>query len=138
MTKNIFIDADVILDLLCRRQPFYRSAASLFTLADNGTVQLFSSPVIMANIFYILRKIMGVSKAREILRKLRVLVNIVPIDEKIVDLALNSNFTDFEDAIQFFAAREHRITTLLTRNIRDYKTRDILIQTPEEYLTSIM
>ena len=136
MNKRLFIDADIFLDLLCKREPFYPFAAEIFTQGDSGKLALFTTPVVLANVFYVLRKAVGAPKARAYLRKLRILVGVLPVDEKIIDLALNSDFADFEDAVQYFAAREHHIATLLTRNVRDYKVRDLLVQTPEEYLKS--
>jgi predicted nucleic acid-binding protein len=134
MNNTIFIDADVILDLLCKREPFYESAAELFTLGDKGKLHLATTSLVYANVFYILRKILGIEKAKELLRKLRLIVHVIPIDEKMVDLALNSQFSDFEDGLQYFTARENDIGIILTRNVRDYKEKELLIQTPEEYL----
>ena len=62
----------------------------------------------------------------------------MPVDEKIVDLALNSKFSDFEDGLQYFTARENGIRIILTRNIKDYKEKDLLVQRPEEYLKGII
>ena len=136
MSNPIFVDADIILDLLCKREPFYPYAAEIFTQADSGIITLVTTSVVLTNVFYILRKATGSIKAREYMRKLRILVGVLSVGEKIIDLALNSEFTDFEDAIQYFTARENHIGTLLTRNVKDYKARDLLVQTPEEYLKS--
>lgn len=89
MSNRVFIDSDVILDLLCKREPFYPDAAELFTLGDLGTIELVTTSVVFANVFYILRKALGIDKAKELLRKLRILVGIVPVCEKTVDLAVN-------------------------------------------------
>jgi len=134
MSKEVFIDTDIVLDLLCKREPFYPYAAEVFTLGDKGTLTLVTTPLVFANVFYILRKLLGIEKAKELLRKLRIMMGIVEIDEKIVDLALNSSFSDFEDGIQYFTAQEHGIQHLLTRNLRDYKGSELIVQTPEEYL----
>lgn len=136
MNKQVFIEADVILDLLCKREPFYPYAAEIFTQGDTGKLVLVTTSVVLANVFYILRKATGTIKARQYMRKLRILIGVLPVGEKIVDLALNSEFPDFEDAIQYFAARENHVETLLTRNVKDYKAKDLLVQTPEEYLKS--
>jgi len=138
MNKKIFIDSDIILDLLCKRQPFYSFAAEVFTLGDTEKVTLVTTSVVFANVFYMLRKILGIDKAKELLRKLRIMVSIISVEEKTVDLALNSQFSDFEDGLQYFTARENNINILLTRNIKDYKEKDLIIQTPEEYLKSII
>jgi len=65
------------------------------------------------------------------------IVHVIPIDEKMVDLALNSSFSDFEDGLQYFTARENDIGIILTRNIKDYKEKELLIQTPEEFLKTL-
>ena len=136
MNKTIFLDSDVILDLLCKREPFYTFAAEIFTLGDLGKINLVTTSLVYANVFYILRKVLGIEKGKELLRKLRIIVGVIPVNEKTVDLALNSSFSDFEDGLQYFTARENNIQILITRNIKDYKGKEILIQTPEEYIRS--
>ncbi|MBN2175182.1 MAG: PIN domain-containing protein [Bacteroidales bacterium] len=136
MNKKVFIDSDIILDLLCKRQPFYDFAAEVFTLGDTGNIELVTTSLVFANVFYIVSKMLGIEVAKKLLRKLRIMVSIIFIEEKIVDLALNSKFSDFEDSLQYFTAREHNIHFLLTRNVKDYKEKDVIIQTPEEYLKS--
>ena len=137
MNKRVFIDSDIILDLLCRRDPFYNFSAEVFTLGDTKNIELITTSLVFANVFYILRKQLGIDRAKELLRKLRIIIGVISVDEKIVDLALNSKFSDFEDGLQYFTARENDIKIILTRNVKDYKERDLLIQTPEEYLKSM-
>jgi predicted nucleic acid-binding protein len=137
MNKKVFIDSDIVLDLLCKREPFYEYAAEVFTLGDTKKIELITTSLVFANVYYILRKIVGIDKAKELLRKLRLMLGVVPVEEKIIDLALNSSFSDFEDALQYFTARENGIKILVTRNIKDYKEKDIIIQTPQEYLSGI-
>jgi len=137
MNKKVFIDSDIILDLLCKREPFYDFAAEVFTLGDTKQIELITTSLVFANVFYILRKLLGIEKAKELLRKLRILIGVISVDEKIVDLALNSKFSDFEDGLQYFTARENEIKIILTRNGKDYKEKDLVIQTPAEYLKMI-
>jgi len=134
MNNVIFVDSDIILDLLCKREPHYAFAAKVFTLADYKELSLKTTSVVYANVFYILRKILGIEKAKEYLRMLRLIVGVLPVDEKIIDLALNSSFSDFEDGLQYYTARENQISILLTRNIKDYKGKELIVQTPEEYI----
>lgn len=137
MNKKVFIDSDIILDLLCKREPFYDFAAEVFTLGDTKQIELITTSLVFANVFYILRKLLGIEKAKELLRKLRIIIGVISVDEKIVDLALNSKFNDFEDGLQYFTARENEIKIILTRNGKDYKEKDLVIQTPAEYLKMI-
>ena len=101
MSKKIFVDSDVILDILCQREPYYEYAAYVFSLSDTRKIVLYTTSLVFSNVYYILRKLLGIKKSKEALRKLRLLVKVIPVDEKEVDLALNSKFSDFEDALQY-------------------------------------
>jgi predicted nucleic acid-binding protein len=134
MKKKVFVDTDIIYDLLAKRDPFYSAAARLFTLADEGKVQIFISALSLANIHYLISKQQSESQAKQILRKFKVLVHITPLTEKIIDLALNSEFEDFEDAIQYFSALQNDIEILLTRNLKDYKKAQISVLTAQDFI----
>jgi predicted nucleic acid-binding protein len=135
VNKKIFIDSDIILDLLAEREN-YRAAAKIFSLAYKKAIELYTSAVILANVFYLLRKKDGNEKAKKSLKDLRIFVKILPINENIVDITLNSKFSDFEDGLQYFTARENNISILITRNTKDYKEKEIIIQTSEEFIKS--
>ena len=135
--KKIFIDSDIILDLLAKREPHYIFAAKLFTLIDQRKIIGFTSPIVFANLHYLLKKNTSNSTALKNLRKLKTLINILSVDERVIDQALNSDFSDFEDAIQYFTAVNNGISLLLTRNKSDYKKSKISIASAEEYLNSI-
>src|SRR5882757_8956039 len=115
--ERMFIDCDVCLDLLSERKPHYEHAALLFTLADKGKIKIYVSSLTFSNLHYLLGRQFSPKDARRILSKFKILVNVVAVDEKIIDLALSSEFKDFEDAIQYFAAIESNINILLTRNL---------------------
>lgn len=134
MTKKVFIDSDAILDLLAHRRPFYDNAAKMFTLAYNKKIEIYTTAVVLANVFYILRKIKGSEESKHQLKNLRLLVHVLPVNEDIVDMTLNSKFNDFEDGLQYFTAKDGNILTIITRNVKDYKVKDAVIQTPEEYI----
>ncbi|GHV74069.1 PIN domain-containing protein [Spirochaetia bacterium] len=136
MKEKLFIDSDIILDVLMEREQFYESAAGIFDLGIAKEVNLFTTAVVLANVFYFIRKKYGIENSKELLRRLRLFINILSIEEKIVDLALNSKFGDFEDGLQYFSGKEHSIGVLITRNVRDYKEKDIPIQTADEYMKS--
>ena len=137
MTKKVFTDSDVILDILCKREPYYEYAAQVFSLADTRQLRLYTTPLVVANVYYILRKAIGIEKAKEALRKLRLLMHIIAIEEQEIDLALNSPFSDFEDALQYYTAVRHNMDMLLTRNIKDYKEKALIRQTPEQFIKTL-
>jgi len=134
MSKKVFIDSDIILDLLAQRAPFFDDVAKIFTLTYKKKIEIYTTAVVLANVFYILRKIRGNEDAKNQLKNLRLLVRVLPINENIVDITLSSKFNDFEDGLQYFTAKESNIHTIITRNIKDYKEKGAVIQTPEDYV----
>jgi len=134
---KLFVDSDIILDLLAQREPHYIHAARLFTLIDQEKVIAYTSPLIFANLHYLLRKQTSNLSALKSLRKLKTLINILPIDERVIEQSLNSEFNDFEDAIQYFTAVNNGITLIITRNKTDYKRSKIDVLTAEEFLKSL-
>lgn len=136
--KKLFIDTNIVLDLLAKREPFYESSAKLFSLADRNVIQLTVSSLTFANTNYVLSKLKSASEAKEILRKFKLLVQIVSLSEKIVDLALNdSEFKDFEDGLQYYSAIESNQDIIITRNQKDFKSSLLSIMSAEEFLSSL-
>jgi predicted nucleic acid-binding protein len=132
--KKLFIDTNIILDLLAKRKD-YASAAKLFTLADKGEVELFVSSLIFANTNYILTKLESKEKAIKVLRDLELVVVIVDLSGKIVQLALNDDdFKDFEDGLQYYSALENDLEVIITRNLKDFKHSKIPVLTADQYL----
>lgn len=136
--KKLFLDTNIVIDLLARREPFYKQAAQLFSLADKMKVQLFVSSLTFANTNYILLKERKPEEAREILRKLKLIVNVTSLDDKIIGLSLNdSEFKDYEDAIQYYSAVENGIDLIITRNLKDFKKSKIPVMTAEQFLQGL-
>ncbi|OYU92735.1 MAG: PIN domain nuclease [Bacteroidetes bacterium B1(2017)] len=136
--KKLFIDTNIVLDLLAKREPFYESSAKLFSLADRNVIQLSVSSLTFANTNYVLSKLKSTSEAKEILRKFKLLVHIVSLSEKIVDLALNNSaFKDFEDGLQYYSAIESNQDIIITRNQKDFKSSLLSIMSAEEFLSSL-
>lgn len=134
MKESVFVDTDIIYDVLAIREPFYQPAARLFTMADEGKIMITVSSLSFANIHFLLSKQLSGDHAKQVLRQFKILVRIAPVDDKIIDLALNSDFKDFEDAIQYYCALENDCGILLTRNLKDYKKAQISVMTPQDYI----
>ena len=131
---KILVDTNIIVDLLSKREEFYISASRLFTLSDNNKVNLSISSLTFANTYYILSRELKPDKVKEILRKFKLLVHVLPLNEKIIDLSLNSYFRDFEYAIQYFTAVENNLEIVITRNLKDFKLSKLPVMTAESYL----
>lgn len=135
--QQILIDTNIVIDLLAKRKAFYNEAATLFSLSDKNEVKLIISSLTFANVNYVLSKQTSASQARAILRKFKVLVDIVNLDDKIIELALSDEtFPDFEDGLQYYSAIENNIDIIITRNKKDYKNSKLPVLTASEYLAS--
>lgn len=132
--ERLFVDTDIVLDLLSQRNPFYDFSARLFSEADKGTIKLYVSSLSFSNLNYLLSRQYSPEQARMKLMKFKTLVNVLSVTDKIVELALSSDFKDFEDGIQYFTAIENGIKTLITRNLKDYKSAEIVVMTAEQYI----
>jgi predicted nucleic acid-binding protein len=132
--EKVYVDTDIILDLLSYREPFYIHSANLFSAADKNEIKLFVSSLSFANLNYILSRQFSAEQAMKKLFKFKTLVTVLAVTDKIVELALSSDFKDFEDALQYFSATENSIKIFLTRNLKDYKNAEISILTAEQFL----
>ena len=136
--RKLFVDTNIVIDLLARLEPYYRESAALFSLADRKKTEISVSSLTMANTSYVLSRQLTTKKVKEILRKLRLVVNVLPLDDKIIGLALNDEtFSDFEDGLQYFTAIENEQEIIITRNLKDYKKSRIPAMTAGQFLKSI-
>lgn len=132
---KIFTDTNVLLDVLANREPFYEASAAVLTLFEKDQAEGFVSAMSFNNTHYILRKRSGRNKALKAMRTLLDTFSVVSLDEKLLRRAIDADFNDFEDGIQFFSAIRCDADYLLTRNVKDFTHQDIPILTPEEFLS---
>ena len=136
--KKIYLDTNILIDLLSRREPFYEEAAELFSLADKKQIELSVSSLSIANTSYVLLHQMNSVQAKSILRKLRLIIKTLPLDDKIIGLALNDDtFSDFEDGLQYFTAIENDQNLIISRNLKDFKNSKLPVLTAKQFLETI-
>jgi len=133
--KNLFLDTNIVIDVLANRQPFSIIGARLFDFAEKGKIKLFISALSYSNIYYILKKSCSHKETISLLRDLEALTSTIDVTGRIISNALNSEFKDFEDAIQNFTAdSSKKMDAIVTRDVKDYKTSDLPVFTPNEVL----
>ena len=138
MIKNIFLDTNVVLDLLSMRQPSFNDCLAIFRQIENKTIKGFISGLSYSVVFYVISKEIGKPKTLDSLKKLRLILGITPVDSKVIDLALSSDFKDFEDAIQHYSALEMKSDIIITSNIKDFKTSLIPVMTPKQFVIGLI
>jgi predicted nucleic acid-binding protein len=133
--KHVLIDSDVVLDMLLDRQPFSTFSTEVFILCEKNEMKGYTTPVIIANVYYILRKKHTKNDVKYAISRLLDILDIVQINKEIIFEALNSDLKDFEDALQNFSAvKNGKIDTIITRNTKDYQRSTLAVYTPEMYL----
>ncbi len=135
--SRLFLDTNVILDLLAKRNPFYDSIAKIATLADEKKIIIVSSPISFTTVEYVLNKYESSESVLNRLRKFKIICEVCEVNGETVEKALNSGFADFEDSIQYFSAVQSFCSIIITRNGIDFKNSSIPIMTAEEYLSSV-
>ena len=132
--EKVFVDTNIIIDLLAKREPFYKDAQDLFTLSDKKEIHLCISSLSFANAYYSIAKHHKEVDAKKYLAKFKVLVTVLPLEDKAIELALASEFNDFEDGLQYFTAMDNDSDIIITRNKKDFKNSKIPVLTAGEYL----
>lgn len=135
--KHLFIDSDILIDYFLKRVPFAEYTELLLIECNEQKIKLSTSVLIIANINYILSKKLGKAQVKENIRTLTSILTILPFESEIIDMALDINFTDFEDAIQYSIAKKHNCDAIITRNIKDYKHSTIPVLTAEQFLNTL-
>ena len=129
------IDTNVLLDVLARREPFYAAASRVWTLAERGSARALVSAISCNNVYYIVRKASGKGQADLALRLMRDIFEVVAVDARTVDLAMEDRgVDDFEDAIQLHSAIQSHAPHLVTRNTSDFPKDRISVLSPDEFL----
>lgn len=119
---KILVDTNVIIDILCKREPFFEdSYNALNKCIDNHTIIVSASAI--TDIFYIARKYIGSEQAKECIRNLLDLIKIS-----------DTRGADFEDAVVSAIAERQKAKYILTRNTKDFEKSKILSITPHDYL----
>lgn len=135
---RILLDTDVNLDFVLARQPFFVAAQEIYVLIAQKKIEAFVSSITPINIYYFGRKEKGRLVAIQELQKLLKLVNVCVADKHILQKALTSPITDYEDAVQHECALAENLDAIVTRNVKDYKNASLPIFTPADFLQEIL
>ena len=94
--------------------------------------------MIVSNVYYLLRKAAKHEKVIEKLKMLMSITQVLVIDKNVILQAMNSDFKDFEDALQNYSAElDKEIDLILTRNTKDFKNSALAVMTPDNYIKII-
>lgn len=137
MKDKLFLDTNIVIDLLGERESFYESAAKLATLADQGKIKIIVSALTYSTTYYLLSKFESKERVKEKIRKFKIIAETSDLTDKIIDKGISSKLSYFEDALQYYSAVKANSNIIITRNCKDFKESDIPVLTPNEYLSKI-
>lgn len=136
--KKIFVDTNILVDLIADRKPFSKFAIELFSKAENKKVKLYVSSHSLATTHYLLKKYISEKELRKIIYSLLEYIHVVAIDLDTIKKGLKSKHKDFEDALQIIAAYSvESIDCIVTRNVKDFKDSEIPVFTPYELIEKL-
>jgi len=133
--SHYFSDTNALLDFLLQRESFGPDALRLFEAEAAGRVTLYASSLAFSHIYYTLRKTNSAAERVASLSELAGLVEIIPIGRAIIEATLTLGFADFEDGLQYCAARaELTIEAIITRDLKGFAAGELPVLTPPEAL----
>ena len=135
---KVFLDTNVVIDFYDQRDEFYYPAAIIFDLAYKGKIQLYVSATTFVNAFFLLRKSYSRADLYKSMTSLASLCIITGIDSDIIKRCLSLERKDFEDSVQYESALLHQVDVIVTRNIKDFKDFASNVQSPTDFLKSVL
>ena len=132
---RVFLDTNILLDIIEGRQKFLLASSNVFDLGVRGQILMFATPLTFANCVYTARKNVGYEKAVNGLKSLKNYVRTAAMDDDQVNAALSSDAPDFEDMLQYEAAIAAQCDVIVTRDKkRHFPSGVIPVLSPETFL----
>ena len=136
--QNVLVDSDVFMDYFLDRKPHSTYSIQFLDICVRENIRLNATPLSFANIYYLLKRSSTGKKAINALRDLARMVNIIKMNDQAVETALDSEWKDFEDALQYFSAKQYKsIKAIVTRNKKDYSGSSLPVFNPSEMIRLI-
>ena len=136
--KKVFVDTNILVDLIADRKPFSKFAIEIFSKAEEEKIKIFTSSHSIATTHYLLKKYIDEKNLREIITNLLDFLTVIAVDIDILKKGLRSKNKDFEDAIQIQCASSvEKIDYIVTRNTKDFKESEIIVLSPDEFCIKI-
>ena len=136
--NKIFVDTNILVDLIADRRPFSKFAVDLFSKAEKHKIELYTSSHSIATTHYLLKKYLEERELRKVLYQLLDFIQVIPVHVDVIKKGLKSKHKDFEDAIQMLCAYSiQNMDCIVTRNTKDFKGCELLVLAPDELLNKI-
>ena len=129
---KVLIDTNVILDVLLNREPFVELSANIVSSVETKDIEGYLCATTVTTLDYLISKAKNRQQAKSEIKKLLYLFGISDVNARVLALAADSEFTDFEDAVLYYSGECTGVDCLVTRNVKDFKHATLPVYTPEE------
>ena len=134
---KVLVDTNVILDVLLDRQPFSKDSARICALVEESKIEGVLCATTVTTVDYLLGQALTPAKARNALQRLLNLFEVAPVNRPVLEQALHSKISDFEDAVLEQSGRLVAVDAIVTRNLKDFKKSAVAVLDPSELLSAI-
>ena len=128
------LDTNVVLDVLLDRDAFVNDSAAILDLVEHGVITGLLSATTITTLAYLAGRTVGKPQATMHIRRLLSMFEVAPVTRAVLDGALKSQASDFEDAVLAEAALQAGAQAIITRNLRDFKHSPVRAYTPAQWL----
>jgi len=129
---KVLFDTNIVLDVLLDRKQFVELSASLVSLVETKGIGGYLCATSLTTIDYLITKTHNRKIAKASIQKLLSIFKIAKVDQEVLLLSVESKFTDFEDAVQYYSGKKVEVNSIVTRNINDYKKASYPVYSPNE------
>jgi predicted nucleic acid-binding protein len=134
---KVLLDTNIVVDVALERQPFVENSEAVISLVEQRQIEGYISASSFGDLYYIIRKEKGRELALEFLREIVTVCQICTVDTAAINIALSTNFRDFEDAIQYSTAVVNQLDGIVTRNPQDFPVTIPRILTPDQLIAEL-
>ena len=134
---RLLIDANVVLDVLQKREPHWKDSAVIWKLCETEQAEGYVSALTFANLVYVMRRELDPARIRDVLEKLRLIFRFADFTAADMEKAAEMGWDDFEDAIQAATAERIMADSIITRNVRDFRNSKVIAFTPAEFIARL-
>ena len=134
---RLLIDANVVLDVLQKREPYWKDSSVIWKLCETEQAEGYISTLTFANLMYVMRRELDPAQIRDVLDKLRLIFRFADFTAADMEKAAEMGWDDFEDAIQAATAERIVADSIITRNVRDFRNSKVIAFTPSEFIARL-
>lgn len=132
---KILTDTNIVLDVILKREPFYTVSMDVLRLAQREDIQEYVSASAITDIYYLsYRQLRDKKLVKKLIKNLLTVISVAYVSEHEIFKAIELDWPDFEDTVQYSVALLQQMEGIVTRNPGDYKRSEISIWCPEELL----